>query len=223
VTVLQMSVAPATDLNALSFDLTGRIMEIDPAIMQEIYDRLGIRSAPFGVDPSLHCRNGLFTESTLSLNIENIRLEDKLADRLGGISSIDALRFPVPVEGSLQEPEINVQSALIQALGGNATSLLDSYIRGVVAEEAGLEEPPENLTDAAIEILGREVEEIGRSETAKRVLKDLAAGGSSDTNTPSPQTTDVVIDLLGEQVDEIGEDEGLKQGLKNLGRALFGN
>ena len=223
VTVLQMGLAPVTDLNALSFDLTGRIMEIDPAIMQEIYDRIGIRSAPFGLDTDLHCRDGFFSGSTLALNIKEIRLEEKLADKAGGMSSIEALRFPVPVEGSLQNPDVNVESALVQALGGNAKSLLNGFLTGVVIKEAGLEEPPENITDAAIEILGREVEEIGRSETAKRVLKDLADGPSSDTNAPAAQTSDVLIDLLGEQVDEIGENEGLKEDLKNLGRSLFGN
>jgi hypothetical protein len=100
--------------------------------------------------------------------------------------------------------------------------LLDSFLKGAAAKEAGLDEPPEDLTDAAIAVLGGHVDEIGDSETIQEVLKDLADGGSSDTNAPSPINSDILIDILGEQVDEVGENEELKDGLKDLGRFLFG-
>ncbi len=97
VTDLDLQLAPVTDPQSPSFDLTGRIMEIDPRIMQEAYSRLGIRSAPFGFDPQLHCRKGAFERSKVALNLTDIQLEDKLATRLGGMGSIASLRFVVPV------------------------------------------------------------------------------------------------------------------------------
>lgn len=72
-----------------------------------------------------------------------------------------------------------------------------------------------------IVVLAEHVEEIGESETAKSVLKDLAGGGASDTNAPSPTATDIAVDILGEQVDEVGENEFLKDILKGLGNSLF--
>jgi hypothetical protein len=54
------------------------------------------------------------------------------------------------------------------------------------------------------------------------MLKDLAGGGSSDTNAPSPINSDALIDILGEQVEEIGGNEELKKELKNLGKFFFG-
>lgn len=84
--------------------------------------------------------------------------------------------------------------------------------------------PPElreALSDAAVSALSEEVDEIGESETAKSVLKDLAGGGSSDTNAPSPTATDIAVDILGEQVDEVGENEFLKDILKGFGNSLF--
>jgi hypothetical protein len=223
VTDLRLGLAPVTNPESLSFDLTGRIMEIDPRLMEELYDDLGIRSAPFGFDPNLHCRDHRFENSSFALNLHNIQLEDKLAERLGGMGSIERLRFPVAVRGTLDAPYIDVQEALFQALGGNTRSLLDAFLKGAAAKEAGLDEPPENMTDAAVEILGEHVEEIGENEAAKKVLKDLAGGESSDTNAPAEPASDVIVDILSEEIEEIGENEVLREGLKGLGRRLFGD
>jgi hypothetical protein len=173
VTDLRLRLAPLTDPQRLSFDLKGKVMEIDPRIMEEVYSRLGIRSAPFGLEPALYCRAGRFEDSAIALHVRDIELEDKLADRLGGTASIDALRFTVPVKGSLHDPEFDVQSALAAAIGGNAQSLLDAFIKGTATREAGLEETPETLTDAAVEVFGSKVNEIGENEELKEELKNL--------------------------------------------------
>jgi len=222
ITDLKIRMAPLADPAAPSFDLTGKVMEIDPRIMEEAYSKLGIRSAPFGLEPVLHCRDGWFEESAVSLNLRDIVLEDKLSDRLGGMASIGSLRFMVPVEGSLQEPVVDIQSAFQTALGGNARPLLESFLKGAAAKEAGLQESPETLTDAAVEVLGAQVDEIGESEAAKQALKDLVNGEPSATNTSSPISSDVLVDILGEQVEEIGENEEIKDELKSLGKWLFG-
>ncbi len=222
ITDLKIHIAPIIDPEAPSFDLTGKIMEIDPRIMEEAYSKLGIRSAPFGLDLQVYCRDGWFQNSSVALNLTDIVFEDKLARKLGGMASIASLSFPVPIEGSLQQPTVNVQQALYGAIGGNAQSVLDSWLKGAVSKELGVETPPEDMAAAAVEVLGQHVDEIGDSETVRKLLKDLADGESSDTNAPSPVSSDVLIDLLGEQVKEIGENEELKDELKNLGKFLFG-
>lgn len=222
VTDLRMQLAPLADPQSPSFDLTGRIMEIDPRIMEEVYSKLGIRSAPFGLDPQIQCRNGRFQNSVVTLSLKDIVLEDKLADRLGGMASIGTLRFPVSIEGTLQEPTVDVERALYGALGGNVQTLLSSFLKGAAARETGLSEPPDDLTDSAVIVLGEHVDEIGESETITKVLQDLANGEASDTNTAAPLSSDTLIDILGEHVEEIGEDEELKSELKNLSKWLFG-
>lgn len=222
ITDLKISLAPVVDPQAPSFDLTGKVLEIDPRLLEEAYSKLGIRSAPFGLDPVIHCREGLFEDSAVALIVRDIKLEDKLSKKLGGMASIGSLRFAVPVEGTLQEPVFDLQSALLAALGGNTQTLLDAFLKGAAAREAGMEEPPESLADAAVEVLGAHVEEIGESEAAKQALKNLADGGSSDTNKASPLSSDTLVEILGEQVEEIGESEALKDELKNLGKKLFG-
>jgi len=222
ITDLKLRLAPLVDPSAPSFDLSGKVLEIDPRIMEKIYNDLGIRSAPFGLGPRIYCRAGRFQDSAVTLNITDIVLEDKLADRLGGMAAIGSLRFAVPVEGSLQQPTVNVQQALHGAMGGNTQTLLESFLKGAAAKEAGLQEQPETLTDAAVEVLGKHVDEIGESEAAKKALKDLVDGKPSATNAPSPLSTDTLVEILGEEVDEIGENEALKDDLKNLGKWLFG-
>jgi hypothetical protein len=117
---------------------------------------------------------------------------------------------------------VDLQAALMKSISGNAGSLIDAWIRGQAAKQAGMENTPESITDAAVEALANEVPEIAASPTAKKILKDLADGKPSATNKPDPISTDTVIDLLGEQVEEIGENEELKNELKNLGKWLFG-
>jgi len=222
VTDLHLRLAPVIDPQTPSFDLTGKVLEIDPRILEKVYNDLGIRSAPFGLDPRIYCRDGWFKESGVTLNLSNVVFEDKLAHQLGGMASIEGLRFSFPIEGSLQNPEVDLQRALHHAIGGNAQTLLDSFLKGAAAKEAGLEELPENLTEAVVAVLGEHVEEIGESEAVQEILKDLAGGDASDTNAPAPISSDVLIDILGEQVEEIGENEELKKELKNLGNWLFG-
>lgn len=222
VTDLKLRLAPLVDPQAPSFDLTGKVLEIDPRILDKIYSDLGIRSAPFALDPRIYCRNGLFKDSMITLNVTDILLEDKLSDRIGGMASIAGLRIRVPVEGSLREPKADVRKVFREVLGDNAPILLEAAALGAIAKELGLEEPPEDLVEAAVEVLGKHVDEIGESETVKEVLKDLAKGAASDTNAPVSVVSDVLIDILGEQVDEIGENEELKGELKNLGNWLFG-
>ena len=223
VTDLQVKLAPLSDPQAPSFDLSGKVLEIDPRLMEEAYSKLGIRSAPFGLDPQIHCREGRFHDSSVTLNLTDIVLEDKLAGRLGGMASIGSLRFSVPIEGSLQEPTVDVQQALYGAIGGNTQTLLESFLKGAAAKEAGSQEQPETLADAAVDVLGAHVDEIGESEAAKKALKDLMDGEPSATNAPSPVSSDILVEILGEEVEEIGENEDLKDELKNLGKWLFGN
>lgn len=154
ITDLELDVAPVTDPSSLTFDLTGKIMEIDPRIMAEIYDSIGIRSAPFGIDPELHCRDNQFKKSAFVLNLKNIELEDNLSRQLGGMGSIESLRFPVPVKGSLQEPTVEYEKAFFKALGGNTKSLFGAFIKGAASKE--LDESSGNVEDG-VKKLGRKL------------------------------------------------------------------
>lgn len=172
-TDVDVRLAPLVDPAMPSFDLTGSILEIDPRLMQEIYDSLNIRSDPFGLEPEFHCREGMLERSQVALILRNIQLDDNLSDSLGGMGAIESLRFVVPVRGPVGAPSADVKGALKSAIGGNARTLFDAWMKGQAAKQAGMEEEPESLSDAAVEALGREIEEIGENEALKNELKNL--------------------------------------------------
>ena len=222
-TDLKLILAPITNPEELSFDLSGKILEIDPRLMGDIYDSLNVTSDPFGIDPELHVRFGRFQQSNLGINIRNVRMEDKLSRKLGGMGAIELLRIDVPVVGTLQKPEVDAETAFKKAIGNNAGTILDALLRGAAAGEVGLDEPPASISDAAVEVLGKHVEEIGENEAVKKVLKDLADGEPSATNAASPISSDTIVEILAEEIEEIGDNEALKDDLKNIGKWLFGN
>ncbi|MCF7848120.1 MAG: hypothetical protein K9M45_04655 [Kiritimatiellales bacterium] len=193
VTDLKARVAPVTDPLRPSFDLAGKVMEIDPRLMEEIYSRMGIRSAPFGIGPAIHCRSGVYQDSVVALSMNDIVFEDKLAKKLGGVATLRSLKFTVPLEGTLQSPSIDVEKALYAALGDNAGSILESVLKGIAGKELGLEKEPESLEDAAIEILGKEVKEIGENEELKGILKQVLGGITSGSKGAPVKPSDTVV------------------------------
>ncbi|WP_372799248.1 AsmA family protein, partial [Pontiella sp.] len=221
-TELNLRLAPVRSVDQLSFDLTGRIMEIDPRSLESLWKRAGIRPAPFGIEPEFHSRNHAFVNSQVSVSMKEVALEDKLSRKLGGMGTVETLSLTVPITGTLDRPRGDFQSALMSAIGKNAGSLLNAWIKGQ-AGKYGVEtaEVPTTV-DAAVDVLGEAVKEIGESETVKKVLKDLADGEPSATNAPPPISSDTAVEILGEHIEEIGENEELKKELKNLGKWLFG-
>ena len=210
-TDLSLRLAPIRDTEVWSFDLTGRVMEIDPRSLESLYKRAGIRTAPFGIEPQFSCRENRFEKSQLGISLKDVELEEKLSRKLGGMGSIGQLELKIPVEGTLEKPVVDFQKALMSAIGNNTGSLLDAWIRGQVEKQAGKSEPQQSVTDAAVEALGNEVPEIGENETVKKVLKDLADGKPSATNQPAPISSDTIIDILGEEVKEIGKTKSLNK------------
>ncbi|QBG47472.1 hypothetical protein EGM51_08730 [Verrucomicrobia bacterium S94] len=222
VTTLNLRLAPVRDVEQLSFDLFGKVMEIDPRSLESLWKRAGIRPEPFSIEPLLQVRDHRFVDSAIRMAMREIELEDKLSRKLGGMATVESLELSVPVTGTLREPRGDFQGALMSAIGRNAGSLLNAWVKGQ-AEKHGIDpsDVPTNV-DAAVEALGEVVPEIGENERVKKVLKDLAGGDPSATNASSPTVSDTIVDILGDEVKEIGEDEELKKELKNLGRWLFG-
>lgn len=222
VTTLNLRLAPVRNVEQLSFDLFGKVMEIDPRSLESLWKRAGIRPEPFSIEPLLQVRDHRFVDSAIRMAMREIKLEDKLSRKLGGMAAVESLEISVPVTGTLREPRGDFQTALTSAISRNAGSLLNAWIKGQ-AEKQGVDpsDVPANV-DAAVEALGEAVPEIGENEAVKKVLKDLADGAPSATNAPPSSVSDTIVDILGEEVKEIGEDEALKQDLKNLGRWLFG-
>lgn len=104
---------------------------------------------------------------------------------------------------AVEHPVVNVVSGKTEAEEYEVTAEESPTLRQAVSE-------------AAVVVLGNEVEEIAESETAQRVLKEVARGELAVSNITHEVVVDIAVDVLGEQVEEIGESETSKKVLKDL-------
>ncbi len=149
---LSMHLAPVTDTEALSFDLTGRIMGIDPRLLGDASKKLGIGSSPFGVDLRFHCRAGQLESSHLTVNLRDVNIASALGYDDGHVPT-QALQFSVPIEGSLKKPKINIAGALQSAIRRNAPAFLGALLEGAAEKVGGFEQPVNDLKEAATAII----------------------------------------------------------------------
>lgn len=72
------------------------------------------------------------------------------------------------------------------------------------------------VSDAAVVVLSEKVDEIGDSETAQRVVKEVLNGELPPGDINREVVADIAVDVLAEQIEEIGESETAKRVLKDL-------
>lgn len=205
-THISLRMAPITDPQKLSFDLEGRVLEIDPRLIAKTSDKLGIQMAPFGIDPRIVCRAGQLEGSEVA-----IRLQDVVFSIRGNRTKINQLQFAVPLKGTMQRPIFDLSGAFREAVGGNTSLILGSVIGGLVQDLDILAEPVKGLTGGVIEVLDQPLKEITKEANAiveagldlfgDLIQMDLNA---VTTNQPKPSAT-----------------EDLKKGLEGLGIKLF--
>ncbi len=205
-TQISMRMAPITNPQKPSFDLEGRVLEIDPRLIAKASDKLGIKMAPFGVDPRIVCRAGQLDGSEVA-----IRLHDVIFSIGGNITKVNQLQFAVPLSGTLQNPTFDLTMVFREAVGGNTASILSSAIGGLVEDLDILEEPVKVLTDGVAEVLHQPLKEITKEagailESGFGLFGDLIQTDSNiaTTNQPKPSVA-----------------EDLKKGLEGLGIKLF--
>ena len=160
-THISVQLAPITEPKNISFDLEGRILEIDPRLISKISDKIGIQMAPFGIDPRIVCRAGHLEGSEVA-----IRLQDVVFSIRGNKTKINQLQFAVPLKGTLQSPIFDLSGAFREAVGGNTSLILGSVIGGLVEDLDILAEPVKGLTDGVIEVLDQPLKEITKEASA---------------------------------------------------------
>ncbi|MFL2860885.1 MAG: AsmA family protein [Pontiellaceae bacterium] len=205
-THISLAMAPIIDPQKLSFDLEGRVLEIDPRLIAKTSDKLGIQMAPFGIDPQIVCRGGKLEGSEVA-----IRLHDLVFPIRGNTTKVNQLQLAVPLSGTLQDPIFDLNRAFREAVGGNTASILSSVIGGLVEDLDILEEPVKVLTDGVVEVLDQPLKEITKEasaivEVGLGLFGDLIQMDSDETTTNQlkPSST-----------------EDLKKELESLGIKLF--
>jgi hypothetical protein len=205
-THISMRIAPITNPQKPSFDLEGRVLEIDPRLIAKSFDELGIKMAPFGVDPRIVCRAGQIDGSEVAIRLHEVTFPIK-----GYMTKVNHLQFAVPLSGTLQNPIFDFNLAFREAIGGNATSILSSAIDGLVEDLDIIKEPVKALADGVEKVLEQPLKEITKEASAileggLGLFNDLIQTDSKTitTNQPKPSAA-----------------EDLKKGLEGLGIKLF--
>ena len=125
-------IAPIKDPTRLSFDLTGSIQTIDLKNFQELAKRCGFEKGQISGTMTLYCQQGVFDpeKSVLHLTFNKAKLTKEQQEQFGGIPFPETFNALVPVKGTLTNPAIDIQEALMKTLASKDT--FDSIIKGVL-------------------------------------------------------------------------------------------
>jgi hypothetical protein len=98
------------------FDLGGSIEKIDQRLVEAFVHESGIEGDSISVGFHLVCRDGLFVKgSELRFQVSNARLSEKKAKKLH-VSLPPDFSLTVPIKGSIDDPEMDLTTALLQGV-----------------------------------------------------------------------------------------------------------
>lgn len=130
VTRITGRVAPLTDPDRPSFDAAGEIESIDVRTITALAGKQDFECDPFAIKLNLVCRDGKFDDrkSLITVCMKDVKLHGKLAK--SGIKKVSSLTVPIPLGGTLKEPKILWDQAIMAAVMHSLGSGLDSLLKG---------------------------------------------------------------------------------------------
>jgi len=142
VTRLDGRMATIADPMQASFDLEGQITAINAQALQPYLEETGLLCEELDINISIVCRHGKFDpqKSTLSLNMRNVTLTTNLVDDLpDALRHMDSLVLPLPLAGTLAEPQTDVAQAVTAAalatLKQNPTLFLKTALKELLKDD----------------------------------------------------------------------------------------
>ena len=152
--VMQLSgqVAPLSDPELASFDMEGRVTAIDPARFGALTQDVDFQADNMDVDLKMQCRNGSFVTagSEVTVTLDKPRLTGDLAEKARGIELPASLIIQAPLTGTLAEPQVDIQAAILKTVLQNLGGQLGDMLRNATIDGKPLDE---NLGEAA-KVLG---------------------------------------------------------------------
>ena len=113
VMVLKGRVAPVTDPAKPSFDLEGEVVDFDLAALSDILEKSEITGSGMNLAITMKCRESRFEEgSQIALVVKNPQLKGALAEKVKGFQLPETLTIPVPLGGTLTDPDFHFLKGL---------------------------------------------------------------------------------------------------------------
>lgn len=137
-TDLKGHIAPLIDPAKPTFDIAGDVGHVDLRLIRPYMDMAGFGCDSLSLKIAIVCKDGVFDgkQSVVTLVMTKVLLT---RDMPPGVNCIDELTVPVPVEGTLSAPKVNLQKAVVKAimdnLKGNAGSVISGAIGNAISKD----------------------------------------------------------------------------------------
>ena len=181
-TDLSVFMSPLTNLERPTFNATGSVENMDPALIEELLSKNDLNSGSFSVRPSIACKHGQLDGSSIGVALNDVEYNG---------TPIGSPILSIPVKGSLWAlslQSIDLTGALQSLLSDNAGSILKAVLQKnskpksrklqdikPTDKNTPADTPKEEKKtgDLLVDKLGSKVKEIDESEETKQLLREL--------------------------------------------------
>jgi hypothetical protein len=131
VTDLSGQIAPVADPERPTFEMKGTVARIDLARVAALAGEAGVEAGAADASLRVLCRQGVFVPpSAVVVTLKKVSVRGALAKQTRGVQIPPELVITVPLEGTLAEPEADIEGAVIRsvldALSRDPSALLRS-------------------------------------------------------------------------------------------------
>lgn len=140
--------APIVDPMRLSFDVSGSIQEVDIRDFNVLTREHGIESGFVCGTATLLCKKGVFDsdKSILRLTFKQIRLTEEKRAQIPGGRLPESLKLVIPVQGTLENPEIDFDEMLKKTL--LSPNMFESVLKGMLQDHGKTREKDQSDADS---------------------------------------------------------------------------
>lgn len=170
-------ISPIVDPTRVSFIVSGIIEGVGLDVFKVLAAKQGLTKGSVSGRLNLRCDKGVFDpeKSVIRLTFNDIRFTKEMQAKMQGIEGLESFTIVVPVEGTLINPQIDIESAIMQSLFSE--EVLSAVLKNVVEKQGGVSGL---LKGVGVDVgSGKDIikkSKGGRSFDIKGILRDVREG-----------------------------------------------
>ena len=207
---------PLTDPKSPTFNATGSILDIDPAILGNLLKKNDMESSSFSIKPSVTCTKGQLKGSHIDVVLNDFKIYG---------TKIGDTTLKLPLNGSLKHPSLDITGALQSLFSEQGLKIGKAVGLKELKKQLGVDT---NATTREMIIGGltNNVKEVAESPALQQLIEQVAPGAQTNaaaTNQPLGESIgEALSEQLGKNIKELKDNDAVKESLKSLGNSLFG-
>ena len=163
----EAQIAPLVDLQKPTFYVTGQTELLDGAWLDRWLEGTGVEVESFRVDAQIFSKEGGVRGIEPSSTIKSL-----FADDLRSSLRYESIAILITCRRNNQEPTIDIQAALEEALNLQVSTLIGSFTQNLIQEMTQLDEPVKAMIDEVADFLEVPSQEI-KNEAEKWIGEGL--------------------------------------------------